>query len=169
MTIVIAAYDPAWPRLFAREAARIAEACGERVVAIEHVGSTAVPGLAAKPIIDIMPGVRALADADACIGAMVSLGYEYVSAFEDALPERRYFRRYTDGVRSHHVHMVELGGSFWERHLLFRDYLRAHREVAMEYEQLKRDLARIHEDTVSYADAKTDFIQSVEGRARRDR
>lgn len=92
MPIIIAEYDPAWPRLFEEERDRILAATKGRIVAVEHIGSTAVAGLAAKPIIDMMPGVRALADADACIPALEALGYEYVPAVEDKLPERRHLR-----------------------------------------------------------------------------
>lgn len=167
MAIAIVEYDPAWPRLFAEERDRIVAACGGRIVAVEHVGSTAVPGLAAKPIIDMMPGVRALADAGASVGAMVAIGYEYVPALEDALPERRFFRKDAGGVRSHHIHMVEVGSEFWELHILFRDYLVAHPQVTAGYARLKRELAaRYGDDREGYTEAKTPFIRSVEERAR---
>ncbi|MEK7247869.1 MAG: GrpB family protein, partial [Chloroflexota bacterium] len=136
-------------------------AIGEWAVAIEHVGSTAVPGLAAKPIIDIMPAIRSLADARHIIAPMEALGYEYVPEFEDDLPERRYFRR---GVpRSHHVHVVETTSTFWRRHLAFRDYLRAHPETAAEYAALKRRLADGYgSDSGGYTNAKTEFITRIE-------
>lgn len=137
---------------------------------IEHIGSTAVPGLAAKPIIDIMVGLENFALADSLVPRVTTLGYEYVQKYEAVMPLRRYFRRDTNGARSHHLHMVAVGGEFWERHLLFRDYLRQHPDVAADYAALKRQLAaREWHDVNDYADAKTEFIRSIEERARKDR
>lgn len=164
--ITIADYDPRWPALYEEEKARILAAIGEWLVDIQHVGSTAVPGLAAKPIIDIMPGIRSLTDAQHCIAALEALGYEYVPEYEAELPERRYFRKRATPY-SHHIHMVEATSDFWQRHLLFRDYLRAHPDAAAEYGELKRRLAaRIGDDRVGYTEAKTEFIRSIEERAR---
>lgn len=154
--IVIADYDPRWPLLFAEEAAQIRAACGEAVAAIEHIGSTAVPGLAAKPIIDMMPGVRDIKAAEGLVPAMQSLGYESLGAY--GIEGRLYFRR--GEPRSHHVHMVEVGGEFWRRHLLFRDHLRANPGDANEYARLKRELAeRLGADREGYTDAKSGFIE----------
>ena len=116
----------------------------------------------------MLVGVRTLADADAhCIKPICELGYEYVPEFEAVMPFRRYFRRLADGKSdSHHIHLVEQGSDFWERHLLFRDYLRAHPERAREYEQLKRRLAPQFSDVNDYAEAKTEFIRAAEARAR---
>src|SRR5437773_12390396 len=109
--IVIANYNPRWPVMFEEERARLLAAVNDWVCGIEHIGSTAVPGLAAKPVIDILVGVRALADADQyCIGPICSLSYEYVPAFETVMPFRRYFRRLTDeATHSYHIHLVEHG------------------------------------------------------------
>jgi len=127
-----------------------------------------VPGLAAKAVIDILVGTRSLAEADAhCIAPVIALGYEYVPKFELEMPYRRYFRRpAAAGNLAHHIHLVENGSEFWERHLLFRDYLRAHPPTAREYEQLKRELAPRFDDANDYAEAKTEFIGAVEARAR---
>lgn len=134
MPIEIVDYDPAWPRRFEDEKSRIIVAIGSSVVAVEHVGSTAIPGVAAKPIIDIMAGLRSLAEWTNCIGPLEALGYEYVPSWEVELPERRYFRRVRPRPRTHHIHMVETTSEFWRRQLLFRDHLRAHQEDAREYE-----------------------------------
>lgn len=165
--IVIAEYDPAWPIRFASESARVREACAPAVVAVEHVGSTAVPGLAAKPVVDMMPGVRDLDEARRiCVPAMQALGYTYVPEYEAVLPERLYFRDGPlGGHRDYHVHMVETSSDFWRRHLAFRDWLRTHPEDARAYEVLKRRLAAIHTDRNHYTDAKTEFISSIEARA----
>ncbi len=164
--VFIVDYDPAWPAAYARERQRITGALGSRITAIEHIGSTSVPGLGAKPVIDIMVGLRDLADAADCIGLVEALGYEYLPEIESMIPERRYFRRFTDGVRTHQIHMVEEGGAFWRRHLAFRDYLRTHPDTAAEYDALKRRIAPIYRDNRSaYTDAKTDFIVGIERRA----
>lgn len=162
--VIIAAYDPGWKDEYTREAQRIRAHIGARVEAVEHIGSTAVPGLAAKPIIDLMAGVADLDAADACIGALESLGYEYVPEFEGTMPDRRYFRRLTaDGTPTHHLHMVVTGDDFWVRHIEFRDYLRAHPDVVREYAALKRDIAaRYATDRYGYTSAKGDFIKQVE-------
>lgn len=166
--VVVQDYDPEWPRLFEEEKATILGTIGHVVAAIEHVGSTAAPGLAAKPIIDILVGVRRLDDAQQCIAPLQRIGYEYVPEYEVSLPERRYFRK--GSPRTHHLHMVEVGSDFWERHLLFRNYLRTHPEAARAYEELKRDLAVRHgADREAYTEGKTPFIRAVEDLARRSR
>jgi len=167
--VVIVEYDPRWPKMYDAEAALIRRAMGDRLVAIEHVGSTAVPGLAAKPIIDIMAGVRALADAEACIGSLEVEGYDYVPQHEGAMPERRYFDRTGASGRTVHLHVVETTSDFWNRHILFRDHLRAHPETAEEYAALKRRLAGIHAaQRDAYTEGKTPFIRSIEERAWRE-
>ncbi len=133
---------------------------------LEHVGSTAVPGLAAKPILDILAGLRVLSDARACIPRLEAIGYEYVPEYEDRLPERRYFRKGPLENRTHHLHMVEIGSDFWTSHVRFRKYLRGHPEAAREYEALKRDLAAAHAgDRDLYTESKADFILSILVRA----
>ncbi len=162
--VVIVDYNPDWPRMYEEERARIAEAMGEWLVDIQHVGSTSVPGLAAKPIVDIMPGIRSLHDDVHIIGPLEELGYEYAPPGVDDIPERRYFRR---GIpRVFHVHVVEVMGEFWRRHIAFRDYLRAHPDTATGYAALKRRLAAEYgSDRLGYVNAKTDFIAGVEALA----
>ncbi len=164
--VVIVDYDPQWPILYEEEKGRILEAIGRVIVAIEHVGSTAVPGLGAKPIIDIMVGVGHLADAERCIEPLQAIGYGYVPEHEVSMPQRRYFQKGPPDAHRH-LHMVELASEFWQRHLLFRDFLRDHPQVAQEYDRLKRELAaRYGSDRAGYTEAKTSFIRSVEARAR---
>jgi len=165
--IVIAGYDRRWPAMFEAERARIVEAIGGWLVDIQHVGSTSVPGLAAKPIIDIMPGIRSLADAPRIIDPLARIGYEYVPEYEDQLPERRYFRKppgpERQWRRDFHMHIVETTSDFWRRHLAFRDYLRSHPEACAEYAALKRKLAaQFSADRDGYTDAKTGFITRIE-------
>ena len=164
--VVVVEYDPSWPARYERERASIVEALGdvmEGVVGIEHVGSTAVPGLAAKPIIDIIVGVRELAAGERCVQPLEGIEYEYLG--EAGIPERLYFRK--GQPRSHHLHMVEHRSEFWERHLLFRDLLRERPAVAREYEALKRELAlQYRTDRLAYSEAKTPFIESALARER---
>jgi GrpB-like predicted nucleotidyltransferase (UPF0157 family) len=169
--IGIVEYDPRWPDLFEEEKARLRSAAGTLLAAIEHIGSTAVPGLAANPIIDIMGGVRDLGEVTRYVAALEGLGYEYVPQYEAFIPERRYFRKPTTGhsPRTHHLHVVELPSDFWRRHLLFRDYLRTHPLALREYADLKRRLASVYgDDGGGYTDAKRPFIESILGRAERD-
>lgn len=166
-TVVIGDYDPQWPVSYKEENDRIQAVIGHQIVAIEHVGSTAVPGLGAKPIIDIMVAVRRLTDADECVEPLTSIGYEYVPEYENEIPERRYFHKGPQGARTHHLHMVELGSDFWDRHLLFRNFLRKHPEVARQYYQLKQELATTYaSDRRAYTEAKASFIESVVAKAR---
>jgi len=167
--VIIADYDPDWPQRYEAERGRILAAIAPWVAQIEHIGSTSVPGLGAKPIIDIMVAVRSLDDAAHCIEPLRALGYQYHPEFEDTLPERRYFNRGPSDDH-YHLHMVELDGGFWQRHLLFRDYLRAHPEAAQEYERLKRALAaQYRDDRSGYTDAKTEFITAIERKARAEK
>lgn len=169
-TIEIVDYDPRWPAMFEQEAGRIVKALGDVLVAIEHVGSTSVPGLAAKPRIDIMPGVAREEVLDRTIAPMTGLGFQYISKYEDEMPYRRLFTRDpTPHLIAVNIHTVAVGSEFWERHLLFRDYLRANPDVADEYARLKRELAPQFTVTNDYADAKTEFIRSIEERARAER
>jgi GrpB-like predicted nucleotidyltransferase (UPF0157 family) len=167
--VVILDYDPRWPALYEEEKALMVAVIGPSIVGIEHIGSTAVPGLGAKPIIDIMIGIRTLDEAPALYGRLAAIGYEYAPEFEELIPERRFFRKGPVAFRTHHLHVVEFGDDFWVRHLLFREYLRRHAEVAHEYEQLKRKLAAEYtENRQGYTEAKTSFIRGIESLARAD-
>jgi len=164
--IIIADYDPRWPILYEQERELILSLTGQDVIAIEHIGSTAVPGLGAKPIIDIMAAVGSLRDAQRCFSTLERIGYEYVPEFEDVMPERRYFRKSAGRTRTHHLHMVEAESDFWRRHLLFRNFLRAHPATAEQYYRLKKELAlKFRTNREAYTDAKTSFIEDVVKRA----
>ena len=163
--IVVTDYDPTWVGMYEQDRTAILRALGARARGIEHVGSTAVPGLAAKPIIDILLGVDA-DDLDRIIEPLDRIGYEYNPDWEISMPHRRYFRRLRrDGTHTHHLHAVPIGGEFWQRHLRFRDYLRANPAKAEEYSALKREVARQYKGSIHYTFAKTEFIQSVEAMA----
>jgi len=164
-------YDHQWIVLFTNEKRLIQDVIGHIIVKIEHIGSTAVPKLGAKPIIDIIIAVNNLSDAKKCIGPLKSIGYEYVPEHENSMPERRYFHKGKPPKEQHyHLHMVELASDFWKRHLLFRDYLRTHPEVAQEYFELKMRLAtKYSSDREEYTEAKTSFIESVVSKAKAER
>lgn len=156
--VEVAEYDPRWPALFEEERDLIRSAIGEIVVDIQHIGSTAIPGLAAKPIIDIMVGVESLEVPQETLSAMEAIGYEFRG--DGDVPGRLYFRK--GRPRSHQVHMTEYGSAFWEEHIAFRDFLRAHPEDAEAYEGLKRRVVRqFRNDRIGYNEAKADFIQNI--------
>ncbi|HVP05459.1 MAG TPA: GrpB family protein [Dehalococcoidia bacterium] len=168
--IVIAEYDPAWPRLFAAEREGLQQAIGEWAVAIEHVGSTAVPGLAAKPIIDIGVALEQLADALRCISPLHELGYECCGEF--GIPDRIFFRKLTDSPlpgqitdghgRTHQIHMYQRDHEQFRWHIAFRDYMRAYPEAAAEYAALKRNVAARHGDDIEkYVAGKHDYIRGI--------
>lgn len=167
MKIEIVPYNPEWPGDFLKIKELFYGTFGNKIAAMEHIGSTSVPGLGAKPIIDVLLGVNKLSDAEDIISDMEHLGYEYVFKYEDIMPERRYFVKYLDDRTSiQHIHSVEINSDFWVRHLLFRDYLREHPAVRDEYFELKKKLAAIDwEDKMGYTDAKTDFIREIEKKA----
>jgi GrpB-like predicted nucleotidyltransferase (UPF0157 family) len=153
-------YDPAWPRRFEAERLVLADVFAGIEARIEHVGSTAVPGLGAKPIVDIMLGVANLVEIEQRIAALEAGGYRYVPEHEAQIPERRYLRKPRLGPSAVHLHCVVTGSAFWVRQLAFRDYLRAHPEAAADYDALKRGLA-LRLDRKAYTDAKGPFIEGI--------
>ena len=163
--ISLVAYDPVWPRMFLEEREQLQTLVGHWLAGpIEHIGSTAVPGLTAKPVIDIMAGVRDLASSSGARAAAASLGYEYFPYRPDVM---HWFCKPSPERRTHHLHLVPVGSQLWVDRLVFRDYLRATPAAAAEYEALKIDLAaRYRQDREAYTDAKGDFVQSILARAR---
>ena len=157
--------SPAWPVAFQQAAQDIAVALEDTVIAIHHIGSTAIPDIYAKPIIDLLIEVAELERVDACQAAMTALGYQAMGEY--GIPGRRYFRRdNAAGVRTHHVHAFAADTDQVRRHLAFRDYLVAHPAAAQEYSELKRRLAQAHPtDIEQYMDGKHDFIQTIDQRA----
>lgn len=157
-------YDPTWPHAFAVERDRIVETLGAIAVRVEHHGSTAVPGLAAKPVIDIQVSVRTLHPIDAYRPLLTRIGYVHVPhPDDDRCP---FFHRPEAWPHTHHIHVVELGSDEERRTLAFRDYLREHPEVATEYEGLKRELAAGQRDATfasreAYAEAKGAFVGRI--------
>ena len=158
--IVVVDYDPAWPERYEAEASRLREALGPAAVRIEHVGSTSVPGLAAKAVIDIQLSVQSFEPADRYAEPLRRLGYEQFP--DPATPEHRIFvLPKGGGPREINLHVCEAGSDWERRHPAFRDRLRADNAARDEYAALKRELALKHgNDVESYADAKGDFIRA---------
>jgi GrpB-like predicted nucleotidyltransferase (UPF0157 family) len=162
--IDVVPYDPRWPGEFAAEARRLRAALGELALRIDHNGSTAVPGLDAKPVIDIQISVAGLKPLSAYGERLESAGYVHVPHADDEFCP--FFHRPAEWPHSHHVHLVIQGGPEEQRTLAFRDYLRDHPGTAREYEQLKRHLAVQHvgDDARSreaYSTGKSDFVERI--------
>ena len=171
--VTVVAYDPAWPKLFEQERCHLL-AClpAELINRIEHFGSTAVPGLPAKPIVDILVEVTSLHDTKQVMAPVLEAqGYDYFwrpSFGDDTPPFYAWFiKRDACGNRTHHIHMIEADFEQWDR-LLFRDYLIEHPRVAREYGHLKKNFSgAYHNDRVAYTLAKSDFIKGVTEKAKR--
>jgi len=169
--IVVCDYDPAWSATFAHERTRLHGVLGAMVSTIEHVGSTAVPGLAAKPIIDLLVGVHSLTAARSCgIAPLQALGYTYLPQYESWLPGELFFRKGPPGPWTHHAHVMEPSNPRWQELILFRDYLRRHPEMVAAYAHVKKALALVFdEDIAGYRNAKHPFIQGVMTKAQAER
>jgi len=143
----------------------VATHLGENVVAIYHIGSTAIPNISAKPVIDLLVEVRGISEVDGQSSAMESLGYEVMGEY--GIPGRRYFRKDNqEGIRTHNMHAFEAGSAEVERHLAFRDYMIAHPGDAQRYSELKRKLAEEHPQSLDmYMDGKDGFIKEIDRRA----
>jgi GrpB-like predicted nucleotidyltransferase (UPF0157 family) len=167
-SILVSDYDPNWPAMFEQERARIKGALGAFAVAIEHAGSTAVPGLPSKPIIDLLVGVPSLEEAtQRCIAPIRELGYVYIPEYAAWLPGELFFRKGPPGPWTHHVHLMEPGHWRWEALLVFRDYLRAHPEAAEAYARVKRGLAAASKDDIeAYRTGKGAFVEETTAKAR---
>lgn len=162
--VVVSAYDPRWKELFLAEAEKIKGILGENCIAVHHIGSTAVEGLAAKPIIDIMPVVKDFAETDERRAAFEEIGYEWMGEF--GIAGRRYLRKGGD-ERTHQIHIfAQADTGNIARHLAVRDYLRAHPEEAAAYASLKvRLAAKYPRDIEGYCDGKEAFVRALERRA----
>jgi GrpB-like predicted nucleotidyltransferase (UPF0157 family) len=161
--VIIEDYDPRWPEQFELLRSRIAPALRTLALAVEHVGSTAVPGLAAKPIIDIDVQLRSLADLSEAISLLASLGYEHQGNL--GIPGREAFRSPPNDL-PHHLYVHGPASREYIRHIMFRNHMRANPEDAQAYEQLKRALAsEYRDDREAYSRAKTEFVEAILRRA----
>ena len=163
--IGVVSHDPNWLAMFEAEAEDIAYVMGAELVAIHRIGSTSIPDIKAKPIIDLLVEVRDIEMIDTLNDAMIDLGYEPMG--ERGIPGRRYFRKPNKFTRTHRVHVYGIGHSDIDRYLNFRDYLIAHPGEGQAYGRLKEDLARMFpEDSHSYTEGKSEFIREIDARAK---
>ncbi|MEK3854354.1 GrpB family protein [Cytobacillus sp. FSL H8-0458] len=161
--VIITAYNPDWPSRFQREKKPIMAIFKDEILNIHHIGSSSIPGLAAKPVIDILPVVIDIERVNHFNGEMAALGYEPHG--ENGLPGRRYFQK-GGNLRTHHIHIYEKGNPAITRHLAFRDYLRENGEDAKQYGTLKLELAKQFPfDINSYIKGKEALVQEIEMRA----
>ena len=166
--VVIEEYTPNWALQFTEEQKIIKNIIGDTAIAIEHIGSTSVAGLSAKPILDMMVGVHNLNDIDTFIEPLKIIGYEHV--FHQEFPNRRFFRKGLWRAGTHHLHIYRYGSEEWEDNLSFRNYLRNDPNIRRQYEQLKKKLANKHRfDRVAYTNAKAPFIIEVIKKAKTER
>lgn len=167
--ILVAPYDPNWPHLFESEAAFLKRKLPKSlVIKIEHFGSTAVEGLLAKPIIDMLVEVSSLAETQKQIVPILeAAGYDYFWRTDISPAYAWFIKRDSQGKRTHHIHMVEADSKLWER-LYFRDYLREFPEQAKTYAELKQSLAdRFSNDRIAYTEAKAEYVEAITERAKR--
>jgi GrpB-like predicted nucleotidyltransferase (UPF0157 family) len=163
--VEVVPHNPKWQEAFEVESKSVANALGENVVAVHHIGSTAISSIYAKPVIDLLVEVKDIIKVDGQSSAMESLGYEVMGEF--GIPGRRFFRKDNqENVRTHHIHTFEIASAQVERHLAFRDYMLAHSEDAQKYSELKRELARKHPQNIDrYMDGKDGFIKEMDKKA----
>jgi len=151
-------YSPEWQKSFEEEKSILQSTLGQIIKDIQHIGSTAIPNLMAKPIIDIGIAIENIQDVQKCVEPLKNLGYEYKGEFN--LPGRHFFIK--GNPRTHHIHIVEQQSNHWKIWILFRDYLRNHEEIAKEYESLKIELAKKYKhNRQAYIKEKAPFIEKV--------
>jgi GrpB-like predicted nucleotidyltransferase (UPF0157 family) len=163
--VEVVQHQPQWLDAFEIESHSVSSALGENMVAIHHIGSTAIPHIYAKPIIDLLVEVKDILVVDQHNSAMEKLGYVVMGEF--GIPDRRFFLKDSAaGIRTHHVHVFAIYSPQIQRHLAFRDYLIAHLEIAQEYSDLKCDLAKQYpQDIQGYMDGKDEFIKTIDQQA----
>lgn len=160
----IVEYDPAWPEMAAVEIGRIGAAVGETAIRVDHVGSTAVPGLAAKPIVDLQLSVADVEARESYVGPLEGLGYLF--APDPDSPDFHFFGKPAQRPRTFHLHVCAVGSEHERRHLALREYLRARPEEVERYAALKRDLVALHpRDRLAYMEGKERYVAALERRA----
>jgi GrpB-like predicted nucleotidyltransferase (UPF0157 family) len=163
--VIIVEYDSNWPKLYEEKKKIIMKAIGSRIKAIEHFGSTSVPGLGAKPIIDILAGVESLDIANECVEILKE--QLHIIDVNDCPEDSEWFycigdRKRPEDHNTIHLHLALYPSKFWNKHLRFRNLLRSHPDIAQAYYELKKDLAiKFRTERLAYCDAKTTFIESI--------
>ncbi len=161
---VVVPYDSNWAALFEIEQNRVMAALGEILVSVHHIGSTSIPGIYAKPVIDMLAEATSIEEMDSHASAMIRIGYEVMGEF--GIPTRRYFRKDVEGIRTFQIHAFQVSSPEIDRHIKFRDYLIAHPVEAREYSDLKRQLVRQHSGSQDeYIEGKDGFIKEIDRKA----
>lgn len=165
MKVHIEKYNPKWPEQFEQESKKLRLELVSFTPKIEHIGSTSVKSLGAKPIIDILVGLSSFENTIDAVERIKLLGYTYVQEFEQSMPERKFFYKTIGGVKTHHIHMVLFSSPFWKRHLAFRNHLRSNEKDLKDYYELKFKLSNKEwKDSNEYAEAKNSFIRDIENK-----
>jgi len=167
--VTLVGFDPKWAEKFKDEKEYIIEKINEFILSIDHIGSTAIPYIVAKPVIDILIGIKSLNQSEKIITSMKELGYEYLDSIESLFPERRLFVKppIKEGKRQFNVHIWEHQSTGWKEMLLFRDYLLTHPETAREYEFVKKYMAkRFPNNEIAYSIGKEGYMQVILRRAK---
>ena len=160
-------YQKGWVSLYKAEHQQLKSALNDFVSDIQHIGSTSVPGLCAKPIIDILIGVKTLENYVEYIDILKRIGYEFRECASE--PDRKFFLKRNNDIRTHHLHIVEIDTEEWNKHIIFRDYLIDHKDTSGEYACLKYELARkFTEDRDNYTAAKSKFINMIVDKAKKE-
>jgi GrpB-like predicted nucleotidyltransferase (UPF0157 family) len=165
--VKLSPYNEQWIKIYEAEQKILKESLGELILDIQHVGSTSIYGLISKPVIDIAVGVRTIGDCEKCIKPLVNLGFSYR---HNSGPKGGYhFAKGNELNRTHYVHVEEFNGKLWLNHILFRDYLRTHRDVMKKYADLKKELAeKFPNDRISYLEGKSEFIGTIIENAKKE-
>jgi GrpB-like predicted nucleotidyltransferase (UPF0157 family) len=162
--VVLVEYDSSWPSKFEEEKKLLLTIAGDWFYgSVEHVGSTAIPGMVAKPVIDVMFGVKSLEESKPAIEALVESGYNYWPYKSEVM---HWFCKPSDAFRTHHLQLIPFESPLWHERIKFRDFLRSNHNVATEYANLKKELATTYrEDRETYTEKKWPFIKEVLERA----
>jgi len=159
-TVKLVAHNPKWAEYFSKEKELLFKILGEKIVDLRHIGSTSIPGIPAKPILDILAAVKTLADVEAFTQNLNKVGYE--DKGDGGVPGRRFFVKGGEAKRIHHLKFCEMNSFFWKSHLAFCDYLKRHPDAAKEYSALKRGLAdKFPNDRGAYTAGKEEFVRSI--------
>ena len=159
-TVKVVAYHPKWAEYFRQEKEILFQIMGPKLLDIRHIGSTSIPAMPAKPIVDILAAVKTLSDVETFREDLVRIGYE--DKGNGDVPGRRYFVKGAEEKRTHHLNFCEMNSLFWTSHVAFRDYLERHADAAKQYAALKRALAaKFPSDRPAYTAGKEEFVRSI--------
>ncbi|NHJ05236.1 MAG: GrpB family protein [Candidatus Heimdallarchaeota archaeon] len=167
--VILVKYNPHWPILYQQESKLLQKTLAKEIISIDHVGSTAIPDLSAKPIIDILIGLESLDYSDKIINSLEKIDYEKLKTAEQIFPERLFYKKIDKKTKQqYNLHITKHMGDFWTQLILFRNYLRTHPETMKEYELIKQHMAqRFPNNLIAYGIGKEGFIIAVVERAKK--